>query len=412
VDSRRITDRWRTAAATAAFAAMSLCGFAQEPPPGGSGPGFVLQGEGGLITALVLDPSSPSTLYAATGRGLYCSTDSGATWEPRNRGIETHSVLALAVDPNTRGTLYATTDSGVYKSTDGGAHWTAANHGLTAKYVGVVAVQGDAVYAGTEAGRIFRSHDAASTWTELIPPTTRVSITAIAVDPSAPAVIYAGTNSEGIFKSTDGGQTWIHTPGQLSKGTVWSLLIDPTKSSTVYATTHDGLFRTEDAGLTWKGLHKNLKSWNVLAIAVDPQAPKTLYAATAIGIYKSVDGGNVWSMQNPDLYVSALSLDPRSTSVVYAGTHLGVLKSTDAGVKWAPLRLAPDPNAVPAPGSGTAAAVPAASTLPKLPVSRRSAPAAQPGANPIQPGSLKPLPLGATVRPTPPAQRHASVGDE
>ena len=239
----------------------------QEPE---SGPGFVLQGEGGLVTALLLDPDSPSTVYAATARGLYRSTDSGASWERRNRGLEGHSVLALAVDPSTH-MLYAATDgAGVYKSADGGGVWAAANLGLTSRYVGVVAVQGGAVYAGTEAGRIFRSTDAAATWTELTPLTTRVAVTAIAVDPGDPRLLLAGTNSEGIYRSTDGGATWVHTAGQLSKGTIWSLAIDPTKSTTVYATAHAGLFRSEDSGVTWKGLHKSLKSWNVLALAIDP----------------------------------------------------------------------------------------------------------------------------------------------
>ena len=196
-------------------AALPLRGQTPEPvKPPESGPGFVLQGEGGLVTALVLDPSSPSTLYAATARGLYRSQDSGASWEARGRGLEGHSVLSLAVDGSSAGTLYATTDkSGVYKSTDGGARWSAANQGLTSRYVGVVTVQGGAVFVGSESGRIFRSFDAAASWTELTPPTTRVSVTAIAVDPSSSQIIYAGTNSEGIFKSSDGGTTWVHTAG-------------------------------------------------------------------------------------------------------------------------------------------------------------------------------------------------------
>ena len=91
--------------------------FAQDP-------GFVLQGEGGLVTALLVDPTSGSTVYAATARGFFRSTDSGASWEPRNRGLEGRSVLSLAIDPASRGTLYAATDGGVvYRSTDGGGAW-------------------------------------------------------------------------------------------------------------------------------------------------------------------------------------------------------------------------------------------------------------------------------------------------
>ena len=90
---------WAAAIALIAVVAVSPRLHAQEPE---SGPGFVLQGEGGLVTALLLDPATPSTVYAATARGLYRSIDSGASWESRNRGLEGHSVLALAVDPSSQ----------------------------------------------------------------------------------------------------------------------------------------------------------------------------------------------------------------------------------------------------------------------------------------------------------------------
>src|SRR5262245_11274334 len=148
-------------------------------------PGVVLRGEGGLVTSLVLDPASPSTIFAVTARGIYRSLDSGAHWELRHSGLEEQSVLSVALDPTSPGRIYATTDTGgVYTSTDDGNRWAAANRGLISRYVGAVAVQGSAVYVGTEAGRIFRSTDAAATWAGLTSPTTRVAVTAIAVDSS------------------------------------------------------------------------------------------------------------------------------------------------------------------------------------------------------------------------------------
>ena len=100
--------------------------FAQDP-------GFVLQGEGGLVTALTLDPSNSSTVYAATARGLFKSVDAGATWRPTGAGLNKHSLLALAVDPRAPSNLYATTDTGgVFRSTDGGEHWSEANEGIGA----------------------------------------------------------------------------------------------------------------------------------------------------------------------------------------------------------------------------------------------------------------------------------------
>src|SRR6516165_7714677 len=68
-------NRRRTAFAISLFAGWLALAKAQD-----QGPGFVLQGEGGLITAFALDPSSSLTIYAATGRGLYKTADGGASW--------------------------------------------------------------------------------------------------------------------------------------------------------------------------------------------------------------------------------------------------------------------------------------------------------------------------------------------
>jgi photosystem II stability/assembly factor-like uncharacterized protein len=288
---------WRHCLAALAFG-VAVCGAAQEQDPG-----FVLQGEGGLVTALVLDPSSPATVYAATARGLYKSENGGTTWRQTGRGIGSHSLLALAIDPQSPSHLYATTDAGgVFRSADGGEHWAPSNQGLTARYVGSIAVDPDhpgIVYAGAEAGLIFRSEDAGSTWKGLASPTTRVSITAIAIDPSPPGAVYVGTNSEGIFRSADRGATWTHATGQLAKGTVWGMAFRGTPT-TLYAATHDGLYRSTNGGTTWAACNRGLRSWNVLAVESDPAAASTMYAATAAAIYKSVDAGQSWTELQKD----------------------------------------------------------------------------------------------------------------
>ena len=165
------------------FSRLALAGAARADEPG-----FVLQGEGGLVTALVLDPVSTATLYATTARGLFQSRDNGATWRPRGRGLDAHSVLALAIDPSAHETLYAATDTGgVFRSTDSGESWRRSSEGLDARYVGAIAVdphRRGAIYAGTEAGRVFRSTDAGETWSELGLTTARVAVTAIAFDPA------------------------------------------------------------------------------------------------------------------------------------------------------------------------------------------------------------------------------------
>lgn len=358
-------------------------------------PGFVLQGEGGLVTALVLDPSSSTTLYAATARGLFKSVDAGATWRQTGAGLHNHSLLALAVDPLAPSNLYATTDTGgVFRSTDSGEHWTATNEGIGARYVGAIAVdphRAGSVYAGAEAGRVFHSADAGATWSELASPTSRVGVTAVAVDPVTPDLVYVGTNSEGIFWSADHGAKWSRPSGRMSHGTVWNLTFDHAPGS-LFVGTHDGLFRSANAGTSWTPSNRGLRSWNVLSLASDPSAPATLYAGTAAAIYKSSDAGQSWTELQADLYVSALAVDPRSPWIVYAATQLGVIKSTDGGAKWTALHLAGAPAEAQAALSKPT--IPIRSTaLPFQGTDRSTLPGVAPPARAAAKRPLPPLPI-------------------
>ena len=78
--------------------------------------------EGGSISALAVDPQTPTTLYAGTtSAGVFKSTDGGTHWRAVNAGLGATTVRALAIDPQTPTTLYAATwDRGIFKSTDGG----------------------------------------------------------------------------------------------------------------------------------------------------------------------------------------------------------------------------------------------------------------------------------------------------
>src|SRR3989454_748999 len=93
--------------------------------------------EGGSISALAVDPQTPTTLYAGTtSAGVFKSTDGGTHWRAVNAGLGATTVRALAIDPQTASALYAATwGGGVFKSTDGGANWSGISSGLIDPYV-------------------------------------------------------------------------------------------------------------------------------------------------------------------------------------------------------------------------------------------------------------------------------------
>jgi photosystem II stability/assembly factor-like uncharacterized protein len=62
---------------------------------------------------------------------VFKSTNGGGNWSVVNTGLTSTYVTALAIDPATPTTLYAGTDGGggVLKSTNGGGNWSAVNTG-------------------------------------------------------------------------------------------------------------------------------------------------------------------------------------------------------------------------------------------------------------------------------------------
>src|SRR5262249_30127996 len=95
------------------------------------GPGNI----GGRTRALLADPSTPGTFYAAgVAGGVFKSTDSGGSWEARGDALANLAVSALALNPADPATLLAGTGegvfnadalrgAGVFETTDAGATW-------------------------------------------------------------------------------------------------------------------------------------------------------------------------------------------------------------------------------------------------------------------------------------------------
>ena len=158
------------------------------------------------VTSLVFDPTTPTTLYAATQfGGVYKSEDGGTTWRYlRGSGFGGRS---LAIASTTPTTLYVYGGRGVYKSADGGETWRAVNRGL-------------------ELGE--------TKW-----------VYALSIDPTNPRVVFAGTRN-GVYKSENGGDTWRKVAGSVTE--INALSIDPTNSQVIVAGTRNACTRVQTAG--------------------------------------------------------------------------------------------------------------------------------------------------------------------
>jgi ligand-binding sensor domain-containing protein len=330
------------------------------------------------VYTLALDPSNPSTLYAgmSDGVGLFKSTDAGTNWAAANNGLTSFlpgggssilsAIWALAVDPSDPSTLYAGTRRGVFKSTDRGASWTAANNGLDFRWgVATLAVDPSnpstlyvGLFAAGELG-VFKSTDGAASWAAASSGLPNRTFAAIAVDPSDSSTVYAGTYAGGLYKSIDGGTSWTPSRNGFNAGSVSALAIDSSNPSTIYAgvlgaNTADTIlasnivFKSTDSGASWVGASTGLTPQALNALAIDPSNPSTLYAATGGGyfdttggVFKSIDGGGTWvTVGNglPPKTGGALVIDPSNPTTLYVGTSgSGLFKSIDGGASWQPV---------------------------------------------------------------------------
>jgi photosystem II stability/assembly factor-like uncharacterized protein len=115
------------------------------------------------VSAIAIDPVSPSTLYLGLSasvlveaeRGIRRSDDGGVSFSRADDGLPPGvNVFSLIIDPANPSTLYAGTDSGVYRSRDSGSSWAAIGQILSGRAIDSLASSADGrrIHAGTASG--------------------------------------------------------------------------------------------------------------------------------------------------------------------------------------------------------------------------------------------------------------------
>jgi uncharacterized protein (TIGR03437 family) len=318
-------------------------------------------------------------LQSSTGaRPLWQSSDGGNTWTPMDN-LPFALPQVTVVDPTTPTTVYqATGDLGVFKSLDGGATWTGSNSGIAGTNVQTLAidpVHPQTLYAatvaanGTNASAVYKTVNGATSWTLIDSPA--LAIPQLAVDAQNPNIVWEIGAS--LRKSTDAGATWnpVAFPG-----TVASMVLDPRVSGNLLAISNPVfcgpfcgsgqpayLYRSTNGGTNWT--QEALPSPNgSLVLVVDGSTnPSTVYDDLA---YRSVDGGVTWAAITPPggtaSSYSAVAVDPGGT--LYAAIDdVGNYVSRDHAQTWTAIgSFIPPPTSADAAAPAITSLVPAGST--------------------------------------------------
>jgi len=296
----------------------------------------------------VVDPSSPDTIYLASGATIMKTTDGGRHWVDVASNLGVVPIQSLVIHPASSATIYVAGgspwdygDFPIYKSIDGGAHWTATSTDRPTSVLAIAPSLSSTLYAGDNDG-VLKSVDGNASWTLRGSGLTGFHVSALAVDPTNADVVYLGQQVVGpmdtgeIFKSTNGGLRWGRVPIPVPGGSVIaSLAIDPATPSIVYATYaygnpgKGGVFKSIDRGETWFAAQDGLSdAKRVMALAIDPGTPSRIFAATQTGVFMSTDAAASWTPLNsglPDVSLWGISID-RSGSILRAASQTGLFE--------------------------------------------------------------------------------------
>jgi hypothetical protein len=311
---------------------------------------------------IAIAPSNPNIIYAGTGEedsrnsispggGLYKSTDAGLTW--KLMGLEaTQQIGRIVVDPSDPNVVYVSAlghewnsnpERGLYKSSDGGATWQLVK--FVSDKAGFVDLAMDpkdhnTLYAsswervrgpyflksGGPGSGLWKTTDAGATWREIrgggFPATTKGRI-GIAVSPSDPQVVY----------------TWVEAdtlPHALARG--------EKADTSRQQKTLSGIYRSSDGGATWAMTYRNeppgpgggglgdARPFYYSQIRVDPRNPDRIYWMSSV-FRTSADGGKTVQRGAIGVHTDwhAMWIDPSDPEHYILGDDGGIAVTYDRG---------------------------------------------------------------------------------
>jgi photosystem II stability/assembly factor-like uncharacterized protein len=248
------------------------------------------------IPALAVDPHDPNRLFAAVlghpygpneERGIFRSTDGGATWKKILYKDEKTGGSEVVIDPADPNVVYAAmwesrlgpwedgnnyegTNGGLFKSTDGGDTWNPLKNGLPKNLVQIqIAIAASdpnrlyATFSTTEKSEyasgaglgFYRSDDAGESWYKVTDdprPAMKIGggdLPIPMVDPKDPNVVYSA--SIVAMRSTDGGKTWTSFRGAPGGDDYQNLWINPSNPNIILLVSDQGALVSVNRGESW-----------------------------------------------------------------------------------------------------------------------------------------------------------------
>lgn len=319
------------------------------------------------ISDVVIHPTNPDIVYvAAQGalhgpseeRGIYKSTDGGATWKKVLYVDENSGASSLSMDQTNPRILYAATwdhrrepwtvrsggpGSGVYKSTDGGETWRKIESGLP-KALGKIGISvskanPSRVYAIIESEKkeagLYRSDNGGSSWKHM---TNDQLLTArswyymeVFADPVNADVVYV-LNAP-MMRSIDGGKSFSRV--SVGHGDTHDLWINPDDNTNMILGDDGGAEITYNTGASWSP-QNNQPTAQFYRVNADKQFPYKVYGGqqdnSSVVISSRTNGRGItdkdWT-RGPGCESAYIAFDPDNPRFLYGGCYQGIIEVLD-----------------------------------------------------------------------------------
>jgi hypothetical protein len=290
------------------------------------------------------------TFRGSYGIGILKSVDGGTTWTQSlafaNSSIK--GVQEILIDPTTPSNVFAATSDGLYRSTNSGGSWTLIYNVVMAMDICIAPGNAATMYVacgdfGSAGSGIYKSTNATAatpTFTQLtsgLPASASINgMIRLSICPNNASLLFAsigkipgssgGTagTTYGLFKTTNAGATWAATTQpQLSASNYiqnqgWyshDVLVAPSTVNTVYVSEID-MLKSSNGGTSFSQVSV-WSNWN--------------FNNTTVGATTEGTSTNYVHADHHHLYFSPFDATYNTVFVVCDG---GVFKSTNGGSTW------------------------------------------------------------------------------
>ena len=277
-------------------------------------------------------------LVAANNRGIFTSTDSGATWTSRatSDSYDWQSVTSSAdgtklAGVNLNGLIYTSNDSGVtWTERQNTRNWVAITSSADGTKLAAV------TSGGISSGQVYRSSDSGTTWTKAVLSDKPWRSIASSADGTKLAAAAAGHGTPGkIYTSTDSGVSWIARESDRN----WRSIASSSDGTKLVAVVGAGrIYTSTDSGVSWTERESDRNWWSVTSSSDGTKLAAVTYDGQ---IYTSSDSGVSWTAVQSSRKWAAIASSAdgsKLAAVVFLGSihtyTTPVTKSTTAAGKY------------------------------------------------------------------------------